>query len=141
MEVLKRETQLKKEGEQKIRSPDYEASLASPSPNHGHGRHGRSGVNGKRDLELLRPGERPGCTRPRQLKELLLYYLLSMLPELTRSASSSCFVVLLLRIACCISRRACSLTAAAGVFASLRYPRRDYWVANELARPRQRAPL
>lgn len=50
MEVVKREAQLKKEGEQKIRSPDYEASLASPSPNHGHGRHGRSGVNGKRDL-------------------------------------------------------------------------------------------
>ena len=52
MEVVKREAQLKKEGEQKIRSPAYEASLASPSPNHGHGRHGRSGVNGKRDLEL-----------------------------------------------------------------------------------------
>jgi len=50
MEVVKRETQLKKEGEQKIRSPAYQASLASPSPNHGHGRHGRSGVNGKRDL-------------------------------------------------------------------------------------------
>ena len=72
MEVVKRETQLKKEGEQKIRSPAYEASLASPSPNHGHGRHGRSGVNGKRDLELLRPCERPGCTRPRQLEEVYL---------------------------------------------------------------------
>jgi hypothetical protein len=67
MEVVKRETQLKKEGEQKIRSPAYQASLASPSPNHGHGRHGRSGVNGKRDLGLLRPCERRGCTRPRQL--------------------------------------------------------------------------
>ena len=95
MEGVKREGQLMNEGEQKIRSPDYEASLASPSPNHGHGRHGRSGVNGKRDLRCSglvddQAARDHGSGRNSCCKLTLL----SMLPGQPHSASSFCFVVL-----------------------------------------------